>query len=664
MKAIYSRLAAMTMCLAAISAGGRTVSSDVAFYEDFSNLGAHGDPLPEGWVTYGLGEVPLPAWQSVFGNDGEAPYYRLMSITGTWGAFSNSSFIEDVESDEWLVTPKIRIDSDEEILMLTAGAYGKAGIAALNEFSVFVSETGNRKEDFTKAPVAQSFIYGKTSAVNTKRIAIPLIGYGGKDVYLAIVNRSKDSALFGVTEISVAPCYISITDNTPQVLPAESETQVEMSVQINTPSEIDGITVSLSTSIGIESKVEINRTVNIAGKTFGVVFPETIKVPEGGITYTVTVDPGIEGVEPTVVEGAINTPTRKYTPVAVVEEMTGSWCGWCPRGTAYLDYFKDKYNNDEGHVIGIAVHYNDKMEIEGTEYLRTLQQRAGTTSFPTAYFQRTVYNDPGTPQIINILMNTPSYSQITFDKVEFHPETDSKITVNFSVENAYDKEEMDQSVAFVVIENDVTPKGDDENALKEWNQSNAYSGVTKEAIVKAYGEDLWPYFEFYCNESNPVRYSKMKYQHVARGIFPNYDGLPLTGSCKAEEKVSYKASFHCPGNVDDNKNISIVALLIDRKTDRILTAAEMPSAWFNGNDPGSGVMETADNGITVIYTDGMLSVKAPEAMTVEVIGIDGITRARYSAPDGQLCVPASEFNGVNVVRVTTPDGVCVKKFAF
>lgn len=658
MKTINSTLTALAVVAAAFSAGAQS-TSPVTYFEDFSKLGQNGDPLPSEWVTYGVGEVPMPEWQDVFGNDGKAPYYRLMNINGYWGAFSNSSFIEDVESDEWLVTPKIHINYDEEIIMLTVGAYGKAGSSALNEFSVFVSETGNTKEDFDRAPAGQSYIYGKISKLNTKRVAIPLRGYAGKDVYLAFVNRSKDSALCGLTELSIARYYVSATDHTLRVLPEGSKTNISLTVDINTPYEIDGFNVSLSTSTGVKSEVKIDRPVNIVGKTFNITFPEEIVVPKEGVTYTVTIDPGIEGTDAFEMKGIISTPSRTYTPVAVIEELTGTWCGFCPRGAAYLDYYTSKYNSDKGRAIGIAVHYNDLMEISGREYLTTLQNRMGTTSFPMAYFQRTIQNDPGTPRAVEIIMETPSYSKVSIDKVDFHPETERKMTVDFSVENAYDMEALDQRVVFVVIENDVKPSGDN---LEGWSQANQYSGITQTAIEQAYGDELWPFFQPYCEAPNPIPYQDITYQHVARGIFPEFDGILLNASCKAEEKVAFQTTFDCPTIVDKDENVAVVALLIDDKNKRIITADEMPYALFNGSNGIEAVAE--DGNISIVNANGMLSVKAHEAMAVELVGIDGMAKARYESGDGTLSVPAADFSGIMIVKVTTANGVAVKKIAF
>ena len=121
MKKIYIALAAAAMsvtCMAGI------IRPEASYLQDFASLGDSGDPLPDGWVTYGKGYRPLEQWHELFNKDGQGPYFRLMKINGIWGAFSNSSFVEDIAADEWLVTPPIHVNTDEDVLLLTANAYG------------------------------------------------------------------------------------------------------------------------------------------------------------------------------------------------------------------------------------------------------------------------------------------------------------------------------------------------------------------------------------------------------------------------------------------------------------------------------------------------------------------------------------------------------------
>ena len=70
----------------------------------------------------------------------------------------------------------------------------------------------------------------------------------------------------------------------------------------------------------------------------------------------------------------------------IVEEATGTWCGWCPRGTVWMDRMANRYPD---HFIGIAVHNGDPMTDQ--EY----DDGLNASAFPNAVVNRNNFIDPG-----------------------------------------------------------------------------------------------------------------------------------------------------------------------------------------------------------------------------------------------------------------------------
>lgn len=68
----------------------------------------------------------------------------------------------------------------------------------------------------------------------------------------------------------------------------------------------------------------------------------------------------------------------------LVEEYTGTWCGWCPRGYVGMEHMKEIYGDE---FVGIAYHNDDKMAIMA-EY------PASKVTFPTAWMDRAFETDP------------------------------------------------------------------------------------------------------------------------------------------------------------------------------------------------------------------------------------------------------------------------------
>lgn len=620
---------------------------------NFSDLKNETGLLPDDWHTYGRGYRPAQQWQDIFGSDGQGPAYRLLTIAGTTGAFSNSAYLEDLQADEWLVTPPIHIENDEEILMMTVGAYGALKI---NDYYVFISDKGPAKEDFTQAPVIVSNLFGDDSVVWTKKSSTALRGYAGKDIWIAFVNRSKDTALLGLTDIEIAPYIMNVVDDTPMVMPEGGTFQVTVIANTYTPYETRGMKAHLTTSTGIDCTLNVDKTILPTGAQMNITFPEEILMDRESIEYTVTLTPALDEAEPTVVTGVVTQPTTSYDPVAVVEEFTGAWCTNCPRGTAFMNYYHDKYRGGEtGKVIGIALHYNDPMQIEDGSYLAAAQAASGSSGYPDAYFSRRVHDDPSSKQVVTDLLSEKFYSSIQIDEVVFDPEQSFSMDVKCTVENAYPKKSLDQRLALVIVENNVT--GNDIG----YNQTNYFSAVPKAVVESTYGEELWPYFEFFANSPSPVPYTLMSYDHVARAIYPDYAGTLLTAECQAEEPVQFKLSMQAPDNVNDFGNISMIALLIDNRSGRILYADEMPASNFV-KSPDAGV-QTSDivDGVEISSSNGVIRVNAGQPARIEVYGTDGRLWRSCSSDGAEIEIPVESARGIAIVRVSTEKGNCVRK---
>ncbi|MBD5355616.1 MAG: hypothetical protein HDR88_01215 [Bacteroides sp.] len=77
-----------------------------------------------------------------------------------------------------------------------------------------------------------------------------------------------------------------------------------------------------------------------------------------------------------------NVPKRRV----LVEEYTGLWCGYCPRGYAAMEYMATNYPDD---YVGISYHSNDAMEtVPYTDYPWFV------TAFPVSTIDRQEQGDP------------------------------------------------------------------------------------------------------------------------------------------------------------------------------------------------------------------------------------------------------------------------------
>ena len=76
------------------------------------------------------------------------------------------------------------------------------------------------------------------------------------------------------------------------------------------------------------------------------------------------------------------------TPIhrPLIEEYTGTWCGWCVRGIVGMELLRETYGDD---FIGVAYHNDDGMEI-----MYSNRYPNDIMGFPSAFIERTSEVDP------------------------------------------------------------------------------------------------------------------------------------------------------------------------------------------------------------------------------------------------------------------------------
>lgn len=73
----------------------------------------------------------------------------------------------------------------------------------------------------------------------------------------------------------------------------------------------------------------------------------------------------------------------------LLEQFTGSWCGWCVDGSLVMDSLIQEYPDD---IIGVKIHYNDPMEISNIDEIR---QYCVVNSYPSGALNRQIFNVQG-----------------------------------------------------------------------------------------------------------------------------------------------------------------------------------------------------------------------------------------------------------------------------
>lgn len=188
--------------------------------------------------------------------------------------------------------------------------------------------------------------------------------------------------------------------------------------------------------------------------------------------------------------------------VSVVEEQTGTWCGWCPRGHVALDLLNKQLGDK---VVTLAGHYTnsqsqvDPMNILGDNITSQAEALAdygwvamklssmlGGGGFPGAMFDRLIATDPyvgintkkgkngtyefgATALVKAIQEKIPSEADFSMT-ASWADDKNTDIKVDLTTTFNYDRfGEFPYGVAFVLSENGMTGKG------ATWKQLNYYS---------------------------------------------------------------------------------------------------------------------------------------------------------------------------------------------
>lgn len=635
MKKIYSVLAMGAVAFGMNAAVDMPIYLQQNFQEAFDN-----QQWPEGWITIGQDIKPVGKLASEFFPQYSATdCYSLASNGVNVLAFSPSEFEGEAPSNEWLITPAFTITDKSNMLTYTVGAYGNK---ITNKYQVYISEGGTAKEDFT--PLTDSGVKGDVKVVNLANRRFMMEGYEGKTVRLAFVNEGNTSGMMGFTDIQVAPYYLEIKNlsSFDALVLSDNQKKVGMTLTLTTPEKCTGFTAKLTTSTGFESTfVSKTKFSSTKAKTETFEFPEEVDLNGAkAADYTITITPNYDGAPTTTLTGRIVFAEMKYNKVAVMEELTGTWCGYCPYGYSLMNYVVDKYNGQEGNplAIGVAVHNDDPMAISYIDSgITAVGKPLGFNGYPSMIINReTALHPAESLDYIDNLLKEKTYASVKINKVDYN-EDSQEVTMNYGLTLGYDSENCGLKAMVITTQNNMTGKG------PKWSQANNLAGMPAGQISGAFGEDAVPYFEMFIGDaSNSV--SGLLYPDVAREYYPSVTGDLIEGSFVNDVATDIEVKFPMSKNVTKLED-AVLTVVILNSAGEIVTADHV---GYNGFEITA--VDGIENGsISVRAQQGKVAVNAPAAGIVTVFSADGRVVAKADVAEGLNFIDAPR--GISIVRV-------------
>lgn len=300
----------------------------------------------------------------------------------------------------------------------------------------------------------------------------------------------------------------------------------------------------------------------------------------------------------TTINGISFSPKR----MVVMEEPTGTWCGWCVRGLVFMDSIHTAHPND---VAPISVHNGDPMVNSAYDtYMGTL-----VGGYPSLVVDRKVVGDPSDAfsEYTNHIGDF-GYADIT----ETHSYVGSALTLNATVKPAANLS-GDYRLAMVVTEDDVT------GTASTYNQANYYSSTSQNI-------PLWGNGINYQTKPNPIPAAQMNYDFVAREIVGGVEGAAgsLPATMTANTNYNYTFNYTIPTG-SKPAAMRMVIMLIDKNgSQAVIRNATMTTVY------PTGFANVVKNDIMDI---NVYPNPATERMFMDMILNEDINNASYTIND-------------------------------
>ncbi len=346
----------------------------------------------------------------------------------------------------------------------------------------------------------------------------------------------------------------------------------------------------------------------------------------------------------------------------LAEELTGTWCQWCPRGAVFTEKMDADYGD---HVVIVAVHGggggSDPMTIfdvlpdDPNDYiysdrLSTLTQ----AGYPHMSIDRSVYGDPSGIEM-GSLPRLADAANAQLDVTATLEGGELGITVHSKALEGGLTE--DHKLAVILIENEVTGTG------SGYAQSNAYAGGGS-------GE-MGGY------ESLPatVPASQMVYEFVARAYLGHFEGEEGSIVAASEgEGQSFDFNYTLPGEFDQN-HMKIVPVLFnaDGSVNNTYSISLEDALENEVNWSGVDVENVGSSVSASVYPNPFqqnsnvrITLDKPSDVQVYVFDNTGreVANRDYGQLNGEVVLPLQASGlaaGQYIVQIVTDNGVSSQK---
>ncbi|WP_296313570.1 T9SS type A sorting domain-containing protein [Winogradskyella sp. UBA3174] len=596
--------------------------------------------------------------------------YDVDNDSYTWGAgdFATGGAVEILEFDavlasrSWIQGGIGALSPDNYVVsqaidLTTAGAglqleyaYGTTQGAPyhLEEYSIYVT-TLNNLTDIQTATAIHNEILSIAGSRQTN--VIDLSAFAGQIVYLTFRHHNT----FDMNMMLIDDVLIRIPVDTDAIAQSVSlsryaliNTDNQLSVDVKNNGSIVISDVEVNWNDGISDHIATISTNIAPGGTATVNHPMMVNyttADEKNINVTVSAVNGIADLSPSdnTVFADFNTLTQAGSKAVFIEEATGTWCGFCPRGAVGMDYMSAAYPNT---VVAIAVHNADPMTVP--EYDTGIGQYIN--GYPSAAVDRKIGDVNPAAASLEAAYNIQITEVVPVDLSSNATQVGNTLTISANATFYTTFSNANYRLGVIISEDGVT------GTSSGYNQTNYYSGGS-----------LGP-MGGYENLSDPVPASQMVYDHVGIALLGGFSGqagsVPTTISNGSTASYDFNYTIPASSNVD---NLHIAVVLIDGANGSIVSATQSSVAEALSVEEVSGIStikiypNPASDHINIAFQAGIgkysISVTDMLGRTVINKSVEGV----FGSQSVQL--PISQLNaGHYIININDENATYSSKF--
>lgn len=318
----------------------------------------------------------------------------------------------------------------------------------------------------------------------------------------------------------------------------------------------------------------------------------------------------------TIVTANVQDVKRVY-----MEEYTGLKCSWCVRG---IEEISQNHTKFPGQFVAMAKHCfsGTPTELECPSYAYS----AGN-GFPRGSYDRRRINNlnPEDKNELYVKAFINSGSVLGIDAIaNFTDDNHSTVTATAVVKFNREQPNANYGLAFAVIENDV----------KGYKQKNGYAGSVKS----------------YYGWEKKGGLVALDLQHVARLGYETNEGISdvFPKQINSGDAFSHTVELNLPNNIQNYKNLKLIAFVIDRNSKYVENVVEVPIKEMQPT-------ETAIRDINNVETPTITFLNG----YIDALNFDG--KIGVYTVDGKAVANTNLKPGMYIVRLTKGKQTFVKK---